>query len=162
VRYSHELGERWSAKDGVVSTLEVCDHEVDVVGAEVAWSAKLHRERDLPEGYRTLSGKDALELCIIRLQISLSEFEGRRTATKHDVDGTATVYEHPLKPDAVDARVEDKGKLTRFWNYRPPVCSAEEDFVVGPGGESGIRDEVVGIDDVQTGPLLQLALVLGL
>jgi hypothetical protein len=35
VRHGHELGKRWSTKDGVVSTLEVRDHEVDVVGAEV-------------------------------------------------------------------------------------------------------------------------------
>jgi hypothetical protein len=56
----------------VVSTLEVCDHEVDIVGAEVVWIAELHRERDLPERYGALSGKDTLELCIIRHEISLS------------------------------------------------------------------------------------------
>jgi hypothetical protein len=72
VRYSHELGERWSTKDGVVSTLKIRDHKVNVVGAEVVWIAKLHRERYLPERYGALSGKDALELCIVRLEISLS------------------------------------------------------------------------------------------
>jgi hypothetical protein len=56
----------------VVSTLEVRDHEVDVVGAKVVWVAELHRERDLPERYRALFGKDALELRIIRLEICLS------------------------------------------------------------------------------------------
>jgi hypothetical protein len=56
----------------MVSTLEVCHHEVDVVGAEVVWIAKLHKERDLPERYGALSRKDALELCIVRLKISLS------------------------------------------------------------------------------------------
>jgi hypothetical protein len=56
----------------VVSTLEVRDHEVDVVGVEVVWIAELHRERDLLEGYRALSGKDTLELCIVRLEISPS------------------------------------------------------------------------------------------
>jgi hypothetical protein len=72
VWHNHELGERWSTKDGVVSTLEVRDHEVDVVGVEVVWIAELHRERDLPVRYGALSGKDALELCIVRLEISLS------------------------------------------------------------------------------------------
>jgi hypothetical protein len=72
VRHSHELGERWSTKDGVVSTLEVHDHEVDVVSAEVVWIAELYRERDLPERYGAMSGKDAPELCIVRLEISLS------------------------------------------------------------------------------------------
>jgi hypothetical protein len=56
----------------VVSTLKVYDHKVDVVGAEVVWIAELHREHDLPERYGTLSGKDALELCIVRFEISLS------------------------------------------------------------------------------------------
>jgi hypothetical protein len=56
----------------MVSTLEVRDHEVNVVGVEVVWIAELHRECDLPERYGALSGKDALELCIVRLEISLS------------------------------------------------------------------------------------------
>jgi hypothetical protein len=56
----------------VVSTLEVHDHEVDVASAEVVWIAELHRERDLPKKYGALSRKDALELCIVRLEISLS------------------------------------------------------------------------------------------
>jgi hypothetical protein len=72
VRHGHELGKRWSTKYGVVSTLEVRDHEVDVVGAEVVGIAKLHGERDLPERYRTLSGKDAPKLCIVRFEVSLS------------------------------------------------------------------------------------------
>jgi hypothetical protein len=72
VRHSHELGERWSTKDGVVSTLEVHDHEVDVVSAEVVWIAELYRECDLPERYGAMSGKDTPELCIVRLEISLS------------------------------------------------------------------------------------------
>jgi hypothetical protein len=56
----------------VVSTLEVRDHEVNVVSAEVVWIAELHKECDLPERYGALSRKDAPELCIVRLEISLS------------------------------------------------------------------------------------------
>jgi hypothetical protein len=56
----------------VVSTLKVHDHEVNVVGAEVVWIAELHRKRDLPERYGALFEKDAPELCIVRLEISLS------------------------------------------------------------------------------------------
>jgi hypothetical protein len=56
----------------MVSTLEVHDHEVNVVSVEVVWIAELHRERDLPKRYGTLSRKDALELCTVRLEISLS------------------------------------------------------------------------------------------
>jgi hypothetical protein len=56
----------------VVSTLKVCDHEVDVVGAEVVGIAELHRERDLPKRYRALSRKDAPKLCIVGFEVSLS------------------------------------------------------------------------------------------
>jgi hypothetical protein len=59
-------------KDGVVSTLEVRDHKVDVVGAKVVGGAELYRERDLPERYRALSGKDTPKLCIVRFEVSLS------------------------------------------------------------------------------------------
>jgi hypothetical protein len=59
-------------KDGVVSTLKVHDHKVDVVDAKVVWIAELHRESNLPERYGTLSEKDTPELCVIRLEISLS------------------------------------------------------------------------------------------
>jgi hypothetical protein len=52
--------------------------------------------------------------------------------------------------------------MTRFRNCRPPVCSAEGDFAMGLGWEPGIRDEVVGVDDAQGGPLQQIALTLGL
>jgi hypothetical protein len=72
VRHDHELGKRWSTKDGVVSALEVHDHEVDIVSAEVVGSAEMYRERDLPERYRALSGKDAPKLCVIRFEVSLS------------------------------------------------------------------------------------------
>jgi hypothetical protein len=56
----------------MVSTLEVRDHEVDVVGVEVVWITELHREHDLPERYGALPRKDAPELRIVRLEISLS------------------------------------------------------------------------------------------
>jgi hypothetical protein len=56
----------------VVSTLEVRDHKVDIVGAKVVGGAKLYRERDLPERYRALSRKDAPKLCVVRFEVSLS------------------------------------------------------------------------------------------
>jgi hypothetical protein len=81
---------------------------------------------------------------------------------KQDVNGTATVHEYPLKPDAIDAGVEDERKSTRFQDCRPPVCLVEGDFTVGLGREPRIGDEVVGVDDTQISPLQQLALALGL
>jgi hypothetical protein len=59
--------------DGMVGALEVRDHEVDIIGAEVLYSAKLHGERDLPERYRALSEEDTPELCLIGFEISLAQ-----------------------------------------------------------------------------------------
>jgi hypothetical protein len=42
VWHSHELGEGWSAEDGVVLYVEVSNQEVDIVGAEVLGGADLH------------------------------------------------------------------------------------------------------------------------
>jgi hypothetical protein len=56
----------------MVSTLEIRDHKVDIVGAEVVGCAELYRECDLPERYRALSRKDAPKLCIVRFEVSLS------------------------------------------------------------------------------------------
>jgi hypothetical protein len=72
VWHNHEFGERRSTKDGVIGAVRVCGHKVDVVGAKVLCSAKLHGERDLPKGYRALSGENTLELCLVRFEISLA------------------------------------------------------------------------------------------
>jgi hypothetical protein len=55
----------------MVGVIEVHNHEVNVVGAEVFGNAKLHREHDLPERYRALSRENTLELCIIGFKINL-------------------------------------------------------------------------------------------
>jgi hypothetical protein len=56
VRHNHELGESWSAEDGVVCCVEVGDLEVDVVNAEVLRGVELYRQSDLPERLGCLSG----------------------------------------------------------------------------------------------------------
>jgi hypothetical protein len=56
----------------MVSTLEVREHEVDVVGAEVVVIAELYRKRDLPKRYGALSRKDAPKLSIVKFEVSLS------------------------------------------------------------------------------------------
>jgi hypothetical protein len=58
----------------VVGAVEVHDHEVDVVGAKVLCSLKLHREHDLSERYRALSKEDTLELCLVGFEIDLAQF----------------------------------------------------------------------------------------
>jgi hypothetical protein len=57
----------------MIGAVKVRDHKVDVVGTEVLYSAKLHRERDMLERYRALSGKNTLELCFVRFEISLMQ-----------------------------------------------------------------------------------------
>jgi hypothetical protein len=56
----------------MVGAVEVCDHEVDIVGAEGFCSPKLHREHDLPERYRALSMENTLELCLVGFEINLA------------------------------------------------------------------------------------------
>jgi hypothetical protein len=58
----------------MIGAIEVHDHEVDIVGAEVLCSAKLHEERDLPERYRVLTEENTPELCFVRFEISLAQF----------------------------------------------------------------------------------------
>jgi hypothetical protein len=58
----------------VVGAIEVHDHEVDVVGAEVFCSPKLHRKCDLPERYRDMSRENTPKLCLIGFEINLAQF----------------------------------------------------------------------------------------
>jgi hypothetical protein len=116
-------------------------------------SPKLHRERDLPERYRTLSGKNAPKLCFVGFEIDMAQFQSRQAVVKQDVDGTTTVYEDPLELDAVDVGIEDEGKSTSFRNYGPPVFTVEGDFSVRPGWKPRISNEAVGIGDAHASPL---------
>ena len=47
--HDHELGESWSAKDGVVGDVEVCHEEVHILNTEVVGGAKLDWQGDLPQ-----------------------------------------------------------------------------------------------------------------
>ena len=47
MQYSHELGQSWLTKYGVIGGVEVSDVEVDVLDAEVASYDELYREGDL-------------------------------------------------------------------------------------------------------------------
>jgi hypothetical protein len=81
---------------------------------------------------------------------------------KQDVDGTATIYEDPLEPDAIDAGIKDEGKSMRFGNYGPSVFMIEGDFSMRPGRKPGVGDEAIGVGDAQASPFDQFALVFGL
>jgi hypothetical protein len=122
----------------MVGAVEICDHEVDPIGAEVVLGAELHREHDLPERYRTLSGEDAPELCIVLLEVSRLDLRCGQAVLEQDVDGAAAINEHPIELDAADAGVEDKGEPTRFRDCHPAVLSAEGDLAMRPGRELGI------------------------
>jgi hypothetical protein len=66
----------------MIGAVKVRDHKVDVVNAEVLCSTKLHGERDLPERYRALSEENTLELCFIRFEISLAQFQSWQAVAK--------------------------------------------------------------------------------
>ena len=48
VSYDHELGQRWVPKDGVVRQADVCDIEVDELGAVILVLPEGDRQADLP------------------------------------------------------------------------------------------------------------------
>ena len=52
--YSHELGQSWQTKYGVVGSVEVGDIEVDVLDVEVASRVELYREGDLSKPFDAL------------------------------------------------------------------------------------------------------------
>ena len=62
VRYSHELGQSWLTKYGVVGSVEVSDVEVNMLDAVVAYRAELYWYGDLskqfggPTRYHTPKG----------------------------------------------------------------------------------------------------------
>ena len=47
--HGRELGESWSAKDGMVGGVEVCHEEVHVLSTKVVGGAKLDWQGDLPQ-----------------------------------------------------------------------------------------------------------------
>ena len=47
--HGHELGESWSAKDGMVGGVEVYHEEVHILSTEVVGGAKLDWQGDLPQ-----------------------------------------------------------------------------------------------------------------
>jgi hypothetical protein len=69
VWYYHKLGQSWSAKYGMVCSLEVHDNEVDVVNTEVVGGAKLDCQCDLSQRLRGLPREHSLERSVVRLEV---------------------------------------------------------------------------------------------
>ena len=112
MRYGHELGERRSTKDSMVGAVEVSDHEVDVVGVEVVWGPKLHRQRDLPERCRALSGENTPELCLVQLEISRGYLQSWQTVLEQYINGATAINQHSVKLDPIDTRIKDQRKMS--------------------------------------------------
>ena len=71
--YSHELGESWSAKDGMVGGVKICHKEVHVLSTEVVVGAKLDWLGDLPQRLGRSTRYNPLEWRINRDVIILCE-----------------------------------------------------------------------------------------
>jgi len=56
----------------VVGLVEVGDHEVDELCAEMVWHSKLERQRYLAKGYNALTWQNAQELSVIWFQLRWS------------------------------------------------------------------------------------------
>ena len=71
--HGHELGESFSAKDGLVGGAEVCHEEVHVLSTEVVGGAKLDWQGDLPQRLGRSTRYNPLEWRINRDKIVLCE-----------------------------------------------------------------------------------------
>ena len=69
VSYSHELGQRWVPKDGVVRQANVSDVEVDELGAVVVACPEGDREADLPNRDRGAVGDTGERLGWLKLAV---------------------------------------------------------------------------------------------
>ena len=70
---SHELGKRWSAKDGVVGGVKVYHKEVHVLSTKVVSGAKLDWQGDLPQRLRRFARYNTLEWRVNMDKIVLCE-----------------------------------------------------------------------------------------
>ena len=73
MRHGQELGESWSAKDGMVGGVKICHEEVHVLSTEVVGGAKLNWQGDLPQRLVRSARCNPLEWRINRDEISLCE-----------------------------------------------------------------------------------------
>ena len=73
MRHGHELGESWSAKDGMVDSVEVCHKEVHVLSTKVVGSGKLDWQGDLPQRLGCSTRYNAPEWRINRNEIILCD-----------------------------------------------------------------------------------------
>ena len=71
--HGHELGESWSAKDGMVGGVEICHEEVHVLSTKVVGGAKLDWQGDLPQRLGHFAKYNPPEWRINRDEIVLCE-----------------------------------------------------------------------------------------
>ena len=71
--HDHELGESWSAKDGVVGGVEVYHKEIHVRSTKVVDAARLDWQGDLPQRLGRFARYNTLEWRINRNEIVLHE-----------------------------------------------------------------------------------------
>ena len=100
VSYSHELGQRWVPKDGVVRQANVSDVEVDELGAVVVACPKGDREADLPSRDRGAVGDTGERLGWLKLAVGHLEVVERLHG--QDVEPCPTIDEGPGDLHIVD------------------------------------------------------------
>ena len=73
MRHGHELGESWSAKDGMVGGVKVYHKEIHILSMEVVGAAKLDWQGDLRQRLGCSDRYNTLEWRINRNDIVLYE-----------------------------------------------------------------------------------------
>ena len=127
VQDCHELGESWSPKYGMVGGLEWHHLEDDGLGSVVVLSVEGDREGDLADRSRAGTRDDAVEGLVRGDQLHHVEAHVLQGLGKDDVEGTASVNEHPGQTDLADHRVYHQGVSTRPGEMYPMVTSVEGD-----------------------------------
>ena len=95
--HDHELDESWSAKDGVVGSVEVYHEEVHVLSMEVVGGAKLDWQGDLPQRLGCFARYNPPERRINRNEIVLGKTQLSYGSNEEDVESTTVVDEDLLE-----------------------------------------------------------------
>jgi len=87
--------------------------------------------------------------------------ESGQAVAEKDINGAASVNEHVLKSDAVDAGIQDQRKTSWLRSGGPLILPIEGDLLVRPGRKFWVGDQTVCAVHVEAGSLQELSFSLG-
>ena len=131
-RPRHELGESWTPKDGVVSTLEGDYFETEMLSAIVCLRSKSNLKLDASHGFGLFSQHDTMKLDFVVVKLALRQVHALQGVFVQDVEAAASVHQHLGQSEVVDNWVDDESLLAGVrhvvWVVFPVPC----DWLFGP------------------------------